>query len=434
MKKTYAILICAGFLSCSGAAARTTAEAVDSAYAELWARFVSPQGLLYDYVGELPTPEDCAACRPNAMGWWSPIENGPMFTGPFLWAMVQRARRTGAAEDREKCRRLVEGLILCADVCGTPGMICRGVGSDGRCHYPLGSCDQTVPWFFGMDAYLRGGFGDAALRERVRAKMVAVAAALEKTGWRLPCDGAFAQEFRGNLVSDALPFRGATHYLFILRALADATGEAKWRRAYRAARDERYPGAGKNAEPYAETRLEVCAYGYRYDREKSRHPFQMEPLQFWIYVCAHQALAELAAREEEPRAARLYREGLVKGAKWAAPFVEDYRKWDNRAARPFGYANWRRGWRWREQKTQADAAQVAKASVPEVLGTRKQYERRYLTSPLAAAAICAFDAAYRPAVEQALRFYDYTTPNISEFFFAAVAYEALHATWARQAD
>ena len=53
---------------------------------------------------------------------------------------------------------------------------------------------------------------------------------------------------------------------------------------------------------------------------------------------------------------------------------------------------------------------------------------------LAAAAICAFDAAYRPAVERALRFYDYTTPNISEFFFAAVAYEALHATWARQAD
>ena len=136
-------------------------------------------------------------------------------------------------------------------------------------------------------------------------------------------------------------------------------------------------------------------------------------------------------REEEPRAARLYREGLVKGAKWAAPFVEDYRKWDNRAARPFGYANWRRGWRWREQKTQADAAQVAKASVPEVLGTRKQYERRYLTSPLAAAAICAFDAAYRPAVERALRFYDYTTPNISEFFFAAVAYEVLNAAWIR---
>ena len=69
MKKTYAILICAGFLSCSGAATRPTAEAVDSAYAELWARFVSPQGLLYDYVGELPTPEDCTACRPNATGW-----------------------------------------------------------------------------------------------------------------------------------------------------------------------------------------------------------------------------------------------------------------------------------------------------------------------------------------------------------------------------
>lgn len=66
---------------------------------------------------ELPTPKDCAEGRPNAIGWWSPIENGPMFTGPFLQAMVRRAKRTGMGEDVARCRRLAEGLLLCAYGC-----------------------------------------------------------------------------------------------------------------------------------------------------------------------------------------------------------------------------------------------------------------------------------------------------------------------------
>jgi len=398
----------------------TAAEAVGVAYEEVWKRFVSPQGVVYDYVGELPTPKDCAEGRPNAIGWWSPIENGPMFTGPFLGAMVRRAKRTGREEDRARCRRLVEGLMLCADVCGTPGMICRGVGSDGKCHYPLGSVDQTYPWFYGIDAYLQSGFGEPEFRSRVRATLVRVAEALERTDWRLPCDGIFAKEFRGNLKADSLCYRGAAHYLFALRALYDATKDERWLRAYRAARDEKYPGG------YAETRLDVCAYGYRFDREVCRVKFEMEPLQFWIYVGAQEAVAALSAREEDPKAAAAYREGLRKGATWAKPFVETAFAYDNRAVRPFGYANWRQGWKWREQKTQKDAEAVSQLSVREVLGNRKNYERRYVTTPLAAAVISALGGAdYRETVERVLCHYDYTTPNISEFFLAAVAYEAM---------
>ena len=72
----------------------TVEAALAQAHAVLVERFLPADGLLLDYVGELPTPKDCAEGRPNAIGWWSPIENGPMFTGPYLAAMCEKAEET----------------------------------------------------------------------------------------------------------------------------------------------------------------------------------------------------------------------------------------------------------------------------------------------------------------------------------------------------
>ena len=393
--------------------------AVEQAYTEMWGRFVSTRGIVYDYVGELPTPKDCAEGRPNAIGWWSPIENGPMFTGPFLQAMVRRAKRTGLGEDVARCRRLAEGLLLCSEVGDTPGMIVRGVGSDGRCHYPLGSTDQTVPWFFGLDAYLRSGLPDPAFRARIVAKMAEVGEAIEKVGWQIPSDGAFKKEYRGDLHGDFLPFRGSTHFLLVLRALADATGREKWKDAYRRARDEKYPGG------YAETRLDVCAYGYRFDKEKAKKPFEMEPIQYWIYVCAQGCLAELAAREEDPAIAARYRAGLVRGADGAHGYMAGCKAYRNDRERPFRYANWRDGYQWREQPTQKIAEEVASSPKKEVLGERKWLEHRLVTAPLAAAAICAYAGKYGDEIRQTLAHYDYSTPAISTIFYGLIAWESL---------
>ena len=38
--------------------------------------FIGADGLVLDYVGDIPTPEEIAELKPNAMGWWCPIENG----------------------------------------------------------------------------------------------------------------------------------------------------------------------------------------------------------------------------------------------------------------------------------------------------------------------------------------------------------------------
>ena len=399
----------------SNSSFHATAEAaVEQAHRELTGRLLSPQGLLYDYVGELPTPKDCAECRPNAMGWWSPIENGPMFTGPWLKAMCARAQATGAEADRELCRRLAEGLMLAASVSDVPGMVARGVGTDGKCHYPLGSCDQTLPWFFGLHAYVQSGLADAAFRSRIVAKMVEVAEVMEKVGWRVPSDGPFRTEFRGNFLADGLPFRGATHFLFILRALHDVTGEVKWLDLYRRMRDEVYPKR-------TETRLDACAAGYLIDRPK----FPCDGSGIWIYVCAQGCLMELWKGETDPIAKAKYRQGLDATAKSAATRMGDSRKWRNTRETPFKYANWRTGYAWREQKTQKDAEQVANSGKREILGNRKNEERILVACPLSAAAICAYAGAARAEIEATLRRYDYSTVNISEFFLAEVAWYAL---------
>ena len=212
----------------------SVADAVEQAHRKLWAERIDALGLIHDHVGELPTPEDCEQGRPNAIGWWSPMEDAPMFTGLYLPAVCERARRSRSERDRTCARRLAQGLLKCASVSDVPGFIARGVGSDGRCHYPCSSDDQTHPWFYGLDAYLRSGIPRGAERRQVVAKMAEVAGALEANAWRVPCDGAFKGQFRGAFTGALL--RDAARYLFMLRVMYDATRDRVWLDRYRAAR------------------------------------------------------------------------------------------------------------------------------------------------------------------------------------------------------
>lgn len=390
-------------------------SSVEAAHLNLWNRFVGRDGILYDYVGELPTPEDCRDGRPNAIGWWSPIENGPMFTGLYLPAACERARRSGLPADREQARKLAEGLMKCASVSDVPGFIARGVGTDGICHYPLGSEDQTLPWFYGLHAYVKSGLPQGDERKRIVDKMREVADVLETTGWRCPCDGAFKGQFRGDF-KKGLAFRGASHYLFVLLALYDVTGDKIWYERYVRERSAMSDDTGK-------TRLEICAEGYEADLQS----FKIEPGGLWIYIGTQGALAQLVTMERDETIRASYRKGLLKNAARALHFVEAYKRFTNQNTEPFAYANWRGGYRWEPQKTQTDAARVASSGKKEVLGTRKSYERSTVTNPLSAAAIVALagDGTGRWEIEEALAHYDYSKINLCEFFLAEVAYYAV---------
>ena len=383
--------------------------AVEDVRANIIARFLSPEGLLRDYEGELPTPADCRDGRPNAIGWKTPIENGPMFTGLYLDSICIRADKTGALADRALARKLAAGLMRSASVSEVKGMVVRGFGTDGVCHYPLGSEDQTLPWFFGLFAYWRSGIPSDAEKSAVVAKMREVADALVANDWGCPCDGAFKGQVRGAFMENELPFRGAAHSLFVLRAMWEVTGDNAWLRLYENA-------LGRRQKSTSLTMLDVCREGWATDVEKF-------PLAdghgMWIYVCAQGCLARLA--EMDPARAEYFKSGIARNAARARSEMSNAAGFSNKIERPFKYANWRTGYSWRPQKTQRDAEEVAATGNTEILGHRRRFESRTMKRPLSAAAVCAFANVAREDVEKTICAYDYSQLNFCEFFLAEVA-------------
>ena len=391
-------------------------QSIEQAHSELWRRFVDPHGIIRDYVGELPTPEDCALGKPNVIGWWSPIENGPMFTGLYLPAACERARRSGDPADKAQARQLAQGLLKCASVSDVPGFIARGIGTDGTCHYPLSSDDQTHPWFYGLHAYFKSGIPTAEERQKIAAKVKEVADVLESTHWQVPCDGAFKGQFRGGFQGHL--FRDAVRYLFILRATHEVTGDSIWLDRYHKALAEHPAKAGKS-------RAEICAEGYAFDRDAIEH---IDDSQLWIYVGSQASLARLIAMETDESIRKFYRAGLAINARNALPAIEAHTSFDNNDTKVFGNANWRAVYpTWFAQPTQADAAKLAKIADNAKRGQRKQYESQWMKNPLAGAAMVALsgEGAGREAIERAIRHYDYSKLNMAEFLFAECAFYAL---------
>jgi hypothetical protein len=412
-------LVAAGFASPAGADATafhpSARAAVEQAHEQLFSRFVDAHGIILDYEGDLPTPEDCALGRPNAIGWWSPIENGPMFTGLYLPAVIERARRSGNDRDRDKVRRLADGLIKCASVSDVPGFVARGVGSDGVCHYAMGSDDQTHPWFQGLHACVTSGLFGKAEKERLIAKMVEVAGVLRSNGWRCPCDGAFKGQFRGGYRGPL--FRDAVRYLYLLRTMHEVTGDAAWLDDYRLPASER-PGREDRS------RLELCSAGLRADQHEIQN---IESHQLWIYVGCQRSLRMLADLETDDAVRAHFLNGLRVNAGAALAAVSRHAEFDNANDATFGHRHWRQVYpAWFPQITQADAERLAKMPADPRLSARKSYEARHVRNPLAAAAIIALnrDPGHRPLIERALCHYDYARLHMAEFLFAECAFFA----------
>ncbi len=247
----------AGTASVSQALAveRTAAAAAEQAHAEIWRRFIDRHGVMIDFADfdgsvSLPTPEECRAGKPNALGWWSPIENGPMFNGLYMDAAVNRWRHTRADADAAKARRLMEALLLLASVSEVRGMVARGVSTDGKAHYPMGSNDQMSPWFLGLWRYLDADLATPAERTRITAKLIEVADAIVKLNWAIPAEPPFNK--RGSFAG--FEFDSAPRLLFVCKLMHAVTGDAKWDTRYRTALAE----AGG---PEKLTRMQICERG-----------------------------------------------------------------------------------------------------------------------------------------------------------------------------
>ena len=395
---------------------KNAAEAVDQAHEMIFSKFVDPYGLILDYQGEIPTPKDCEEGRPNLIGWWSPIENGPMFTGVYLPAVCERARRSGSTKDADEARLLAKGLIRSASVSDVPGFIVRGFATDGKRHYPLGSDDQTHPWFYGLHAYYKSSIPSESEKKEIAAKVKDIATVLESKNWQCPCDGIFKTQSRGHF--KGAMFREAIRYLHMLRLTYDMTGDSIWLERYRKALNEPLNKEGK-------TRIQIVAEGYVSDRA---HIKDIEKAQAWIYVGCQAATRYLMDIEEDATVKAAYKEALTMLASNMLETVRNCEKFDNNDNGFFGERNWREVYNgWMEQKTQDDAYKVSQICDKEKLGPRKWYEHSRMCQPLAGAAILAFsgDESYRPDIEKAISHYDYSKLNFSRFFYGECAYYAL---------
>ncbi len=413
-----AVAIGAGLsLGLTRSRAGDAAAKVEQAHTELWRRFIDPYGILVDYADKdggfpRPTPEECRAGKPNALGWWSPIENGSMFNGMYLDGVIQRWKWTRADQDKQKARRLAQGLLLLSSL-GPPGFIARGVATDGRTPYPMGSDDQTGPWLYGLWRYVHEGLADLPERAQIIAQFSEVATVIEANGWKLPCNEGAPSPFRGSFAAHS--WQCAPRLLFLLKAAHALTGDEHWAERYREA-------AREVGGPSGRTRVQICASGMVFHNPQWRES--------WTGASSVITLRGLWEMETDPAWKQSYADGLAASLKVAADGVPLATKFDNESSAAFLH-DWRKlnEW-WQPQSSEAEALAVAERESKELgrLSPRRYEEFVYMREPIFAAwvvTLCpdrALVEPHRGAILDTLAHYDYTRIRYSQFFPAEAAW------------
>jgi hypothetical protein len=412
-------------LPCRVRAALEPAAAVEQAHAEIWRRFVDAHGVMLDFTDldgtvNLPTPEECREGKPNALGWWAPIENGAMFNGLYLDGALSRWQHTKSADDAAQARRLMEGLLFLNSISDVKGFVGRGVSTDGRAHYAMGSNDQTMPWFFGLWRYLDSGLATPEERTRIGTHLVATAEAIVALGWKMPAEAPFGT--RGGF--GGFGFDNAPRQLFVARLLHRVTSDAKWERLYR--EELTRPGG-----PDHLTKLQVCAAGMVFTYAKTHN---------WTSCTAVSALRGLWEMETDPAVKAAYAQGLQASARLAAESLPLAAQFDHGDGTTFTQ-DWRASMLplWKPQQTEKEAEDVAHAQLREFVkaAPRRNKETAFIREPTAAAWIVTLcpDAAtvlaHATAIEQVITRFDYTQLYYSTFFWVESAWWRLQAARAR---
>ncbi|MCB1228843.1 MAG: hypothetical protein KDN19_01170 [Verrucomicrobiae bacterium] len=390
--------------------------AVAQAHSEIWRRFIDEHGIMLDFTDldgstNLPTPEECRDGKPNALGWWSPIENGAMFNGLYLDAAILRWEKTRSDDDLAKARRLMEGLLALNSTSEVKGFVARGFSSDGKSHYAMGSDDQTTPWLVGLWRYWRSGAATDEEKQRIERHLAETVEAILRLDWRMPAEPPFGT--RGSF--DGFDFNHAARQLFALRMMEDLTGDEKWARAYRNERDRR--GGEEN-----QSKLAACRGGMKFFYAKTHN---------WTSCTAVYALRGLWEMETDPEAKAAYAEGLAASARLAAESLELADHFD-----PEDPSEFRIDWRtsmlplWKPQETPREAVDLASAQVRAFLkvSPRRKLETAYVREPTAAAwivTLCPDPEVVRPhlaEIDAVIRRFDYSQLYYSTFFWVEGAW------------
>jgi len=393
--------------------AADAAAAVEQAHAEMWRRFVDQYGIVLDFTDldgkvSLPTPEECREGKPNALGWWAPIENGAMFNGLYMDGAIGRWQHTHADADAAKARKLMDGLLKLASISDVPGFVGRGVSTDGRSHYPMGSNDQTSPWFFGLWRYLGSGLATAAERERIKAKLVEVADAIVAMKWTMPAERPFGR--RGSF--NGFEFDSAPRLLFVTKFLHELTGDAKWDAIFQNALHERGGAEMKS-------RLESCESGMVFHYAKYHS---------WTSCTCVAALRALWEMEKDETVKAAFARGLRASADLAEKSLPLAEKFDVNDGTTFN-PDWRvMNTLWKPQQTEQEAQDLAHAQLREFLkaSPRRAKETEFVREPASAAWVVALAPEISrervAAIERVIARYHYARLYYSTFFWVEGAW------------
>ncbi len=391
-------------------------QTAGQAHTEIWRRFIDEHGVMLDFTDldgsvDLPTPEECRTGKPNALGWWSPIENGAMFTGSYLEMTVHRWECTEAPADATNARRLLKGLLLLNSISDVPGFVGRGVSTDGRSHFAMGSDDQTFPFFLGLWRFHQSKLATEAEREQIRRHIEATAGALVKLDWKIPAEEPFGT--RGAF--SGFEFDDVVRKLFVLHATHSITGDPVWADRYHEALNER--GGGENL-----SRQEIAGRGMHYWYSK-RHN--------WTSASSVGGLRGLWEIEDDPELKAIYARGLTASAELAAQSLDLALKYDPKETAVFD-PDWRSAMlpHWRVQTTDKDAQAVAGQQLQAFRKASPQRRREsdFVREPAAAAwivTLCPDKNTVRPhipAIEQVITRYQYSQLYYSTFFWVEGAY------------
>ena len=294
---------------------------------QVWTRFVRmPYGHILDCADEnghtvLPTAAEMRACVPNVLGWMTPVENGAFFGGLYLYGLCTAYDIRPDGKLLGEIKTITNGLFLLCDVGEKDGFIARGVGEDGISHYPFSSEDQVGPWLLGLWKLRNSRAADEALRTEIDKRLLRTLWGLQRAGYHVPTE--WEGETRGSYAHD--DWRGASKALFCAYVLSELDEKR---------RDEYRTMSKEHPDDSLYTRVEIASHGFGADMVR-----ETGLIQFWIDICAHLCLEELAAVDEENRPAYLH--GMKANGVVCEKFLDDYKKYDNQK-KPVYEMDWRK--------------------------------------------------------------------------------------------
>lgn len=386
---------------------------------ELWRRFVDEHQIILDYTALdgsyiRPTPEDCLAMKPSALSWGVPNEDGPMFNGLYMDAPCTRWKLTRDPEARTQARKLVEGLLKMASVGKTPGFIARGLATDGKTTYSMGSNDQTSPWLYGIWRYVTDGLpATEEERQALVGRFVEIINVLDKAEWRMPTDGPPAP-YRGSFMKPT--WEAAPRLLFVMKAMHVFTGDARWQERYLAAAAEKV-GKGQRA------RIEICRTGMEFDPGQG-------PRHSWTGSCGVVCLRALWEMEKDETLRAAYAEGLRHSASLSAKSLPLIAQFDNDGTEVFN-PDWRvmnEAWKPQHSEEETVAVAIAGLRVQSRSSPRLHLEKDYMREPCFATwvvSLCpdkAHVAAHCAEMMAAIMHYQPEKIRLSQFFPLESAY------------